>query len=125
MDNSAASTGSSRNPYACEDTSDKVFLISYKEVTNPDYGFASSGGSYDTARRKTVSDYARATGAAMSKNSPYYGNGWWWLRSPYGSYGDSSARGVYYDGYADNYGSYDDVNYVRYGVVPALQIRLN
>lgn len=113
VDNSVASTGYSENQYACEDTSDKVFLLSYKEVTNADYGFSSSGQS-DTARQMTVSDYARATGAYM-----YYGNGYWWLRSPF--YNSSfSARGVRYDGYVNDYSVYG----TNFGVVPALQIRL-
>ena len=114
VDNSEASTGYSSNPYACEDTSDKVFLLSYKEVTNPDYGFSSNDSDYDTARRMTVNDYARATGAYMNED-----NGWWWLRSPSTRH-DSNARGVSHDGYVGYYG----VNYELGGVVPALQIRL-
>ncbi len=109
VDNSVASTGYSSNKYACEDTSDNVFLLSYKEVTN---------SAYYTARKMTVSDYARATGARMSNDSGYYGNGWW-LRSPY-YYGGSLARAVYDDGGV----GYDYVNHTYYGVVPALQIRL-
>ena len=120
VDNSAASTGYSSNPYACEDTRDKIFLLSFKEVTNSAYGFASSGSTDDTARRMTVSDYARATGAYMSTSSSYYGNGYWWLRSP-NYYSANGARGVRYDGLAGNYNVFNDY----YGVVPALQIRLN
>ena len=52
--------------------------------------------------------------------SRYYGNGWWWLRSPY--YRNSySARSVYDGGNAD----YDDsVSLTGFGVVPALRIKL-
>jgi hypothetical protein len=117
VDNSAASTGYSSNPYACEDTEDKIFLLSYKEVTNSAYGFSSS--AYDTARRMQTSDYSRATGADMSTSSDYYGNGYWWLRSPiYNLIG--SARDVGYDGNAGSLfvGGASD------GVVPALRIRL-
>lgn len=113
VDNSAASTGYSSNPYACENTSDKVFLLSYAEVTNPDYGF-----SDNTARRKQVSDYARATGAYMSTSGSYHGNGIWWLRSPDVS-GGASARKVS-GGDVDHY----SVDVASDGVVPALQIRL-
>ena len=69
-----------------------------------------------------TSDFSRATGAYMSTDYwSYYGNGWWWLRSPNR---DSSynARGVYYRGYAvysDLVGSGD------YGVVPALNLTLS
>ena len=120
VDNSVESTGYSSNSYACENTSDKVFLLSYKEVTNADYGFSSSGQS-DTARQMTVSDYARATGAYMSTSSSYYGNGYWWLRSPYYDL-STYARDVDYDGFVNDINS--NVYYSKYGVVPALQIRL-
>ena len=120
VDNSAASTGYSSNPNACEDTNDKIFLLSYKEVTNSAYGFASSEDTSDTARQMTASDYARATGALMSTGSTYYGNGWWWLRSLCNDY-DNIARGVYGNGNAGNFNYVDDD---CIGVVPALQIRL-
>ena len=120
VDNSVYSTGYSSNRYACENTSDKVFLLSYREVTNSAYGFASSYSTYDTARRMLTSDFSRATGAYMSTDSSYYGNGWWWLRSPRN---DSSTRARSVDsyGYADNDGY---VDYGYYGVVPALNLTL-
>ena len=67
-----------------------------------------------------TSDFSRATGASMS-TAIYYGNGWWWLRSP-SSNGSYSARSVYYRGYAvysNLVGSGD------YGVVPALNLTLS
>ena len=68
-----------------------------------------------------TSDFSRATGAYMSTDS-YYGNGWWWLRSPYYDY-VNNARSVGYDGTAVNYGS--DVDFVSRGVVPALNLTLS
>ena len=120
VDNSAYSTGNSSNKYACENTFDKVFLLSYREVANSDYGFASIPSIYDTARRMTVSDYARSTGAYMSTSSSYFGCGYWWLRSPH-DYGSHYARGVDNHGGA---GSNHIVNSDNYGVVPALNIIL-
>ena len=120
VDNSAYSTGDSSNENACENTFDKVFLLSYREVINSAYGFSSDGGDYDTARQMTVSDYARSTGAYMITSSDYFGCGSWWLRSPY--YGNISfARYVSNPGNAggSNYANYDDR-----GVVPALNITL-
>ena len=120
VDNSAQSTGDSSNPYACENTSDKVFLLSYREVTNSAYGFASSYLTDDTARRMLTSDFSRATGAWMSTTS-YYGNGWWWLRSPLSNY-SNSARNVHDDGDANrNYTVDNDL----FGVVPALNLTLS
>ena len=116
VDNSVYSTGYSSNPYACEDTEDKVFLLSYREVANSGYGFVSN-----TVRRMQTSDYSRATGVWMSTWSDYNGNGYWWLRSPNGS-NDYEVWSVYSDGHVDyNY----KVNFSGRGVVPALKIRLS
>ena len=118
-----ASTSYSSNPYACEDTEDKVFLLSHAEVTNSAYGFSSDQSAYDTARQKQPTDYVMAQGAYTYRNSggDYDGNSTWWLRSPYG-YSSDSARAVDYYGYAcDGYGVRNTYN----GVVPALRITLN
>ena len=120
VDNSPSSTGYSYNEYACENTDDKIFLPSYKEVTDGDYGFSSGAASYDNARGMEVSDYARATGAWMSVGTTYYGNGYWWLRSP-DYYSKNDVRRVNSDGYIADY--YHVTN-ADLGVVPALRIAL-
>ena len=122
VDNSVYSTGSDSNPYACANTDDKIFLPSYRDVVNTSYGFNSSYSAYDTARRRLTSDYSRATGAYMyTTDSSYYGNGMWWLRSPYSD--DSySARYIFSDGYVSS-GRY--VSRSNNGVVPALTIKLS
>ena len=120
VDNSAYSTGDSSNRYACENTFDKVFLLSYREVVNSEYGFASSSSTNDTARQMTVSDYARSTGAYMYTSSGYFCCGDWWLRSPIDGSG-YIARRVGDSGDAD-YGN--TIYYDDYGVVPALNITL-
>lgn len=120
VDNSAYSTGYG-NQYACENTFDKVFLLSYREATDSAYGFASSSSTYDTARRMTVSDFARSTGAHMNTASGlHFGCGNWWLRSPSGNL---SVKARYVSGAG---GAGDDyyVYYGDYGVVPALNITL-
>ena len=121
VDNSAASTTDSDNnvteatDYACEDTEDKIFLLSIKEATS--YGFR----EYDTFggdRIRKPTDYAKANHAEDSNND--YG-GEWWLRSPIynGSY---YAKYVIYNGNA----SYSDIvnETTSCGVVPALSISL-
>ena len=122
VDNSAASTfpasnASGTNDYVCDNTSDKIFLLSEKEATTNDYGFA----EYDqygkeNSRIRVTTDYAKANYAYQSSTAGY--GGWWWLRSPY----DDDcyyARYISYDGYANN----NDYVYFRYGgVVPALSI---
>lgn len=124
VDNSVASTGYNPNLYACENTNDKVFLLNYAEVTNSAYGFVSSYSTYDNARQMQTSDYSRAKGAYMDTSTDYYGNGYWWLRSP-SFFNSFNARYIFDDGYVDNYYSYDDVSSTSFGVVPALQIRLS
>ena len=118
VDNSAASTGYSGNPYTSVATIDKLFLLSYKEVTNNSYGFSSSLIE-DVMRRKMVTDYARATGAYIeTENVDEYGNGYWRLRSPDYLY-SNLVECVNYIGLAGNY----DYVYSKYiGVVPALRI---
>ena len=120
VDNSAGSTGNSPNSYACENTFDKVFLLSVSEVANSAYGFANDPSAYDTARRMLTSDFSRATGAYMLTSSSYYGYGCWWLRSPYYNYSDY-ARYVNSSGFAHYYNVYND----SYGVVPALNLTLS
>ena len=127
--NSVYSTGYDSNTYNDENTFDKVFLLSYREVVNSDYGFASDS-TYDTARRMTVSDYARSTGAYMDTSSNYFGCGRWWLRSLHSNHRGCYVRFVDRNGYADDdvivraeYG-YGTIKRVDYGVVPALNITL-
>lgn len=94
VDNSVYSTGYAENPYACANTSDKIFLPSYRDMVNTSYGFNSSYSAYDTARRIETSDYSRATGASMNSSN---GNGYWRLRSPNGS-NSNKARYIDDDG---------------------------
>ena len=105
------------NGLSWENTQDKIFLLSYQDVTNSNYGFSSDYYSTDdTARQKKTTDYAQAQGAYTSTSS----NGYWWLRSPYYYYSGVGEE-VYTvgTGRACNYPNYTD-----FGVVPALQIRL-
>lgn len=79
------------------DTSDKIFLLSEREVYNTDdakkYGFVLDGEVYDEARRCKCSTYAYAMGTWRNiEDSEYNGNALWFLRSPGGScYGDVTA----------------------------------
>ena len=111
VDNSAASTGKSKNPYACENTDDKIFLLSLTEASNPEYGFNSTITAEDVARVMSISDYALAHGATSSI---------WLLRSP----NPSSSYSAYHvsAGAITTWNLY--VFYERGGVVPALRIKL-
>ena len=70
-----------KNSCACEDTMDKVFLLSEREATKSAYGF----GVYDSygagsARIRMPTDFAKAQGVRQDESGLY--GGWWWLRSP-------------------------------------------
>ena len=100
--------------YDSATTSDKIFLLSYNEVTNSAYGFNSDAKSSDTARQRTSSDYAKCQG--IDKNSA--GNSYWWLRSPY-DYSSLACDG----NYNGNAGYSDSVTGTFIGVVPALKLQ--
>ncbi len=108
VDNSVASTGYSSNPYACNDTEDRVWLLSYKEATELD-------------NEKQTTEYARCQGVYVYKNtsSNYVGNSSWWLRSP----GNSNSRFAVGISYYRGYGTCERIS-CTCGVVPALQIQL-
>ena len=124
MDNSAESTNpalnaslwnSGTNDYACDNTSDKIFLLSEKEATTSDYEFTAYDQSgTGNSRIRVTTDYAKANYAYQSTTDGY--GGWWWLRSP-------SYRSSIYAHYIDYDGSAKysrDVDYIYGGVVPAL-----
>ena len=102
VDNSVESTGDSINSYACEDTQDKVYLLSCKDICNEGYGFTDSASrvAYDA-----------------DGNAQHY-----WLRSPnyYYHSNDNDARCVSRLGDVSN-------GYVSssYGVRPALTRKLD
>ncbi len=90
IDNSVASTGYDSNPYACETTTDKIFLLSVAELTNSSYGFNS-----DASRMCKPTDYAIARGVYGSKEEGY--GAYYWTRSPLAG-GSSDASYVDYGG---------------------------
>lgn len=115
VDNSASTTNSSSNLYACNNTQDKVFLPSYQDYINSSYGFSTSTGSTDTRYCRTT-DWARARGAWCS----YQYNGYYLTRSPSSAY-SFYAWGVGYDGSLDNYGG---VSGTSRSVRPSLSINI-
>lgn len=121
VDNSKETTGYSESTYAteyaCENTTDKIFLLSESEVINSDYGFAAYNSYVKKNRIRFVTDYAKANYAYQDSTRYGYG-GYWWLRSPFYRYG-SCARLI------NPYGDADgdrNVSGGNEGVVPALSI---
>ena len=118
VDNSAPTTDSNSNSYACENTQDKVFLLSYKDYLNKSYGFSGSVGNSD-ARKCGVTDWALASGACQDNGygryytrSPYSG-------SPYYAWSVGSSGGVGGGVVGGGYVSDDD-----YGVRPGLRLKI-
>lgn len=63
VDNSASTTDSASNPYACANTTDKVYALSYQDMINPEYKFNTNYQFLDINRLFKTTDFARATGA--------------------------------------------------------------
>lgn len=119
VDNSAATTFSTSNSYACANTEDKVFLPSYKDYINSSYGFSTSGTSSNTRYCKTT-DWARARGAWYSTTSSYLYNGWYSTRSPNSIYN----YWVYQVGCDGYIGLNGNVNTTYSSVRPGLSIKI-
>ena len=94
VDNSASSTGNTGNQYACENTNDKIYLLTYQDIINPLYNFVSNINE-SPGRMAKVSDYARANGSIMNTDLFTYGNSYWMLRLPANN---GSIKSIWYDG---------------------------
>lgn len=104
--------------YDSSPTSDKIFLLSYKEVANSAYGF-DPAESFDRARTLQGSDYAKCQGLYVyGLSDGEYSN--WWLRSPY-SRSDSAC--LVSDVGKVNSGGVRYVHSTCYGVVPGLKLK--
>lgn len=73
VDNSVSSVYSSDNIYVCDNTFDKMFLLSYQE--NRKY-------YPDNSVYTTTTEYAKSQGVLVSTNTKTLGGSYWWLRSP-------------------------------------------
>ncbi|MGN0768811.1 MAG: DUF6273 domain-containing protein [Christensenellales bacterium] len=82
VDNSQESTGySNENKYICQNTEDKIFLLSISEATDEKYGFGDSSAD-DKTRVKYATDYMRGQMTLLAVDSPKGESVVWWLRSP-------------------------------------------
>lgn len=126
VDNSMSSTLDSEDSFVCEDTNDKLFLLSAKELTTCDYGFNASLNDKDLQRRCKTTDFSRASGTSYkysySESKDYYQNGTYYTRSPI--YDCDCAQSVIFDGSFGSYG-YDYVGLSRAGVRLGLRVTIN
>ena len=105
-------------------TTEKVYLPSYADVTNPEYGFSNDPYNLDEARRLNTTDYARAKGAwiSLSDWENYYGKGIWMLRTP-STVSDANIRECTHTGEVTD-GSFR-VNMDDFGVAPMVKIDIS
>lgn len=81
VDNSPSSTNDDQNIYACENTEDNIYLPSYVDYLNKEYGFVDHESSTPERTAKTT-DFARAKGSWVSLRESSKNYGYSWLRSP-------------------------------------------
>lgn len=116
VDNSAATTKSSSNSYVCNNTQDKVFLPSYQDYINSNYGFRT-----DLSRCCKPTDWAIARGAYYCTfTGSYHRNGNYWTRSPSSDYGGKDSAQYVTDEGKITYASVDGHCCVR----PAITIKI-
>lgn len=127
------SIGGNANATIQNNTRDKVFLLSYSDISNTAYGFNGGVGIADEALKLRATPYALAQGVYANNSENYVsakaGYATWWLRSA----AMSDAELVYYvntDKFGDvdgemDYTIHDTVKNASKGVVPALHIKLN
>ena len=111
VDNGAASTGYSTNPYACDATEDLFFLLSYAEASNASLGFSDADD-----REIAATDYAILNGLKVNDQNC----GDWWLRSPNNEI-PHRARCVDQNGSVTHY----DVQTLPHGILPAMRVSLS
>lgn len=138
MDNSISSAKPTEKEYeswntgeygtAGENTIDKVFLLSVRDITNSDYGFKADPLKSGSSTRRTVNrtDYGVYVGGF--KYDSNYGSDWL-LRSPiYKKSGSRNQKENFDLVLCEYYGrtccSFGSAEYTSAGIVPALWINL-
>lgn len=116
VNNNASNTDSSDNKYICEDTQDKVFLLTYKDYLDANYGFETNVSVKSQTREAKTTDYARARGA-FCNTSNYTGA--YWTRSPSSEY-DYCAWNVNSAGFMSEYVVLGD----EYCIRPSVSINI-
>ena len=111
VDNSAASTRLTTNSYACEDTADKMFVLSVKEC------FTTALFPTNNSRKAECSDYPRAKYIGMNRSNINLPDDYL-TRSPRGD-GATSTFVMYSSGIQDSTG-----NFYIFAVRPSMRIKM-
>lgn len=110
----------SKFDFTCENTEDKIFLLSEKEVTDSELKYSEFGNyapENEMFRTREMTDYALANYVKAAKPGSDYSTAYY-LRSPHYK-SSSTVRYIETDGYGD---CYDKCNIEYYGIVPALNL---
>ena len=105
------------NKYDGEETDDNVYLLSWDDIANADYGFTSKHFSEDLLRVKMSTDYACCQGAWKSPSEDKFGRNGWWLRSAWSHFEVAYVDAV---GSVGNYGN--NVIETSDGIAPAITV---
>lgn len=110
-------SGVSSTDYTSQNTSDKIFLLSLREATAPEYGFGSYSDTYSkSGRMRYATDYAASQGAFLYNYTS--NSAWWMFRTPYYE-NDSNVYRAGADGGANCHNS---VSNISLSICPALTI---
>lgn len=115
VDNSAETTHYSNNEYICENTIDKIYLLSYAEATKKLYGLDNDS---DRMMKQTAYAWANIYLSHVYPDETEDGINWW-LRSPYHY---ENYVEVVYDDADEGFINGNAAGYTYFGVVPALMI---
>ena len=117
----AENAGKNKFADQCEDTDDKIFLLSLRDVTTTAYGFNKDVLAEDPARNLKASDFAKFHGVSMGNTQKDYVT--WYTRSPTLANGNQGYTTFVLDRHAK--GAMGSIDLVPDGgVVPALWITL-
>ena len=122
VDNSALTTDSNSNSYSCNNTYDKVYLLSFQEYENTSY-FANND-----ARTCLITDWANANGSGFDTAYTRVNKwGFYWTRSPVSIWSDYVWH-VNYKGEVttakNDYANYSYVFHKSTSVRPAITIKV-
>lgn len=112
--------------HGCNNTNDKIFLLSKSELTNPKYGYVETISDRIYSWQKKTTDYARARGIRWNPDEgDYLYNSQWWSRSPQNI--ENPIENIYvccstFEGQVITT-QYWDIKDEKLGVVPALWIK--
>lgn len=114
MDN----TREERPEYSYSNSDEIVFLLSYDDVVNTDYGFKSDNSAADPARAAKGTDYSKCQGLMVTESQD--GRSGWWLRTS----GNTSSQACYVGSSMESWPTWG-TGCTNCGVRPAITLDLS